>query len=229
MKQGSYSVTALQLPLLPLLALLIAGAASAQSARQLTVKVGVGQVSPQVHSGEVTAPALPHSKADMEEDARPVFSVGYGLTDHLALSLDAGMPFRLDITGAGAIAGSGKLASTRAMAPTVFLQYRPSAPSATFRPYVGIGVTYARFGDEHGSGQLTALTNTGGAPVTFELDSRWAPSLQAGLTVNLSQKWFADFVFAKTRLRTVGHFSTGQTLQMRIDPNYYAVGMGYRF
>lgn len=223
MKRSSYQVA------LALLALTLAAGASAQSARQWTVKAGIGQVSPQVHSGEVTAPARPHTKADMEDDARPVFSVGYGITDHLAASLDMGVPFRLDITGAGALAGTGKLGSVRAMAPTALLQYRPGAPGALLRPYVGLGLSYVRFHDETGSGQLTALADTGGAPVTFALDRRYAPTVQAGLTVNLGQRWYADFVFAKTRLRTVAHFSTGQTLQMRLDPNFMAVGMGYRF
>lgn len=214
---------------LAMLTVMAAGSASAQAARQWTAKVGVGQVSPQVHSGEVSAPALPHSKADMGDDARPIFSIGYGITDHLAASLDAGLPFRLDIIGAGAVAGTGRLATVRAMAPTLFLQYRPSAPTALFRPYVALGVSYARFFDEKGSGQLTAITNTGGAPVTFSLDRRVAPTLQAGLTVNVNEHWFADFVVAKTRLRTVGHFSTGQTLQMRLDPNFAGVSLGYRF
>jgi outer membrane protein len=224
MKQGLLSTAALAL-----LTLGVSGAASAQSARQWTVKLGVGQVSPQVHSGEVSAPALPHTKADVSDDARPVLALGYGVTDHLAVSLDVGQPFRLDLTGAGAIAGTGTLGTMRAIAPTAFLQVRPSAPTALLRPYVGIGLTYARFSDEKGSGQLTAITNTGGAPVTFELDRRWAPSLQAGLTVNVNQRWFADFMVAKTRLRTVGHFSTGQTLQMRLDPNFTSVAFGYRF
>lgn len=214
---------------LALMSMAAAGGASAQAAGQWTVKAGIGQVSPQVHSGELTAPARPHSKADMGDDARPVFSVGYGITDQLALALDGGLPFRLDITGAGALAGTGKLASVRAMAPTLLLQYRPGAPDALFRPYAGIGLSYARFYHETGSGQMTALANTGGAPVTFALDRRYAPTVQAGLAVNLNRHWYADFVFAKTRLRTVGHFSTGQTLAMRLDPNFVAVGMGYRF
>lgn len=210
------------------LSMAAAGHANAQ-ARQWTAKVGVAQVSPQVHSGEVTAPALPHSKADISDDARPVFSVGYGVTDNLAVSLDAGLPFRLDLTGAGALAGTGTLGTVQVIAPTVFVQYYANAPGDLFRPYVGLGLTYARFSDEKGSGQLTAITNAGGAPVTFELDRRYTPTLQAGLNVRINEKWFADFVIGKTRLRTVAHFSTGQTLQMRMDPKFTGVALGYRF
>lgn len=212
-----------------LLLMTAAGAASAQSARQWTAALGVGQVTPQVRSGEVTAPSLPHSKADMGDDVRPVFGVGYGLTDNLALALNVGLPFRLDLSGAGALAGTGKLGSVRAMAPTVFLQYRANTPDALWRPYAGIGVTYARFSHETGSGQLTAITNAGGAPTTFDLDRRVVPTAQAGLTVRLNEHWYADFMFAKTRLRTVANFSTGQKLAMRLDPSFAGVAFGYRF
>lgn len=107
--------------MLALLSIGVAGAATAQT-RPWTVKAGVGHVSPQVKSGELSPPALPRSQADLSGDTRPVFSLGYRLGERLALSLDAGLPFWLDVSGAGAVAGTGKLASVRAMAPTLFLQ-----------------------------------------------------------------------------------------------------------
>lgn len=73
------------------------------------------------------------------------------------------------------------------------------------------------------------MADTGGPPVSFTLDRRYAPSVQLGLNVKLSEHWFADAVVAKTRLRTVAHLSTGQSLPMRLDPNFTALALGYRF
>ncbi|MFP5390887.1 MAG: OmpW/AlkL family protein [Gammaproteobacteria bacterium] len=210
-------------------ALGVAGAASAQSAGKFAVKVGVGEIAPQVHSGEVSAPALPHTTADVGSDARPIFDIMYGITDNLSAVLALGLPFRHDIYGAGAIAGTGKVGSTKALPPTAFLQYHFGAPEALFRPYVGLGATYAYFRDETGSGQLTALTNTGGPATTFSIDNKLTATAQAGLSIRVTEKVFADFMISKTRLRTVVHYSTGQTQDMRLDPKTISMSIGYKF
>ena len=207
---------------------LLAGPASAQSIRW-SAKLGISQVTPQVHSGEVSAPALPHSKADVLSDTAPVFAVGYALSDSLSAELHIGQPFKHDIVGAGALAGTGKLANFEALAPTAMLSYRFNAPKALFRPYVAAGLSYVYFADETGSGQLTAITQTGGAPVSFTLDNKLALTVQAGLEVNITPRTFADFSFTKTRLRTDATFSTGQTMDMRLDPKSVSVAFGYRF
>ena len=208
----------------------ISANASAQSARQWTVKAGIGEINPNVHSGEVTAPALPHTKADVGSDARPVFSIGYGLTDNISAQLDLGVPFRHEIYGAGSIAGTGTLGTVQALPPTLLLQYRGNTPTSLFRPYVGAGITYAYHRHETGTGKLTAITNTGSSsPTTFDIDNKLCPTLQAGLAVNITERWFADFSLSRTRLRTVVHYSTGQTQQMRLDPTFTSASIGYKF
>lgn len=205
------------------------GAAMAQSAHQWTAEVGIGEVTPDVESGDVSAPALPHTKADIGSSTKPVFSISYGLTDNWAVQLALGVPLKHELYGAGAIAGTGKLGSVKALPPTALLQYRFGTPSSVLRPYVGAGATYAYFADETGSGQLTAITNTGSTPVSFEVDNKLCLSLQAGLTVNINERWFADFKMIKTRLRTQVHYSSGQQQDMRLDPKLVAVAIGYKF
>ena len=62
-------------------AMAIAGSASAQSAGQWTAKVGMNQITPKVDSGDVSAPALPGTKGDVNSSTRPVFIFAYGLTN----------------------------------------------------------------------------------------------------------------------------------------------------
>lgn len=210
-------------------ALAMAQGASAQSAGQWTVKAGVNHIAPQVGSGDVSAPALPHTRADVDSDSEPVLIVSYSLDDHVSVEADLGLPYTHTLSGAGAIAGTGKVGTVEALPPTVFIQYRFLAPQARLRPYLGLGATYAYFQKERGSARLTALTNTGGPATTFRIDNKLAATVQAGLGLALSERWFADLAVSKTFLKTTVHFSTGQTQDMRLDPLALSLGVGYKF
>jgi len=210
-------------------ALVCAAGASAQSAGQFTAKFGFNQLTPKVESGDITAPALPFTKADVERDIQPVVIIAYGLTDNISLEGALGTPYKHKIMGAGSIAGTGELGTVEALPPTLFAQYRFFAPTAAFRPFVGIGATYAYFMKERGSGKLTALTNPGGNPTTFDIDNKFTYTAQVGVAMNLSEKWFADVTVNKSRLRTDVHFSTGQNQHMKLDPVAVVLAVGYKF
>ena len=207
----------------------VASGASAQSAGQFTAKIGAGKITPKVDSGAVSAPALPNSQVDVGSDTRPLFIFAYGLTDNISAELALGMPYKHKLTGAGAIAGTGQLGTVEALPPSAFIQYRLFRPEATLRPFVGLGVTYAYFQKETGSGQLTALLNTGGPATTFSIAPKAAPSVQAGLVFNLNPKWFVDLTVVKTFLEVDTTYSTGQTQKIKLDPLSVMVAVGYQF
>ncbi|UVW28364.1 OmpW family protein [Massilia sp. H6] len=211
-------------------ALACASTASAQSAGQFTAKFGFNQVTPKVESGDISAPALPGTRADVGRDLRPVLSFAYGLTDNISLETCLGTPYKHEISGAGAIAGTGVLGTVEVLPPTLFAQYRFFAPSATFRPYVGIGATYVYFMKERGSAKMTAITNPGsGAPTSFSIDNKLTYTLQLGMTMNINERWFADASVNQSRLRTDVHFSTGQKQHMQLDPVAVMLAVGYKF
>lgn len=210
-------------------ALVCAAGASAQSAGQWTAKIGFSQLSPKVESGDVTAPALPFTKVDVASDIQPALIFAYGLTDNISLEAALGTPYQHKILGAGAIAGTGELGSVETLLPALFAQYRLLSPSAIFRPFVGIGATYAYFMKAAGSGKLTALTNPGGPPTTFEIDNKFTYTAQVGVAMNLGERWFADVTVNKSRLRTAMRFSTGQTQHMKLDPVAVVLAVGYKF
>jgi len=211
-------------------ALAFASNASAQSAGQITAKFGLNQLTPKVESGDISAPALPGTKADVDRDMQPVLILAYGITDNISTEVALGTPYKHKILGAGAIAGTGVLGTVEALPPTVFLQYRFFQPTAAFRPFVGIGATYAYFMKERGSGKMTAITNPGSSvPTTFSIDNKFTYTAQVGVAMNLSEKWFADVTVNKSRLRTDVSFSTGQTQFMKLDPVAVVVAVGYKF
>jgi outer membrane protein len=210
-------------------AMVAASGASAQSAGQWTAKVGVNKITPKVVSGDISAPALPGSKGDVDSDTKPILVFAYGITNNISAELDLGLPYKHTISGAGAIKGVGTIGTVEAMPPTAFIQYRFFEPSTMIRPYVGAGVTYAAFQKATGSGQLTALTNPGGPATTFKIDNKVAGSLQAGAVWNVNAKWFVDAGVVKTFLKTKVNFSTGQTQDMKLDPLAVNGSIGYKF
>jgi len=228
-QRWNHVVTLFVTPLMAACAIAMAANASAQGAGQFTVKVGAGNMSPKGDSGDMSAPALPGSKVALGSGTAPVLIVGYSLTDNISAELDLGLPYKLKLNGAGALAGSGQLGTVELLRPSASIQYRFMPLASMMRPFVGLGVTYARFQKETGSGTLTALLNTGGPATTFAIGAKAAATLQAGVAVNVDPRWFADLTVTKSTLRTQIQYSTGQTHRMRLDPLAVIVAVGYKF
>lgn len=206
------------------------GAANAQSAGTWMARVGVATIAPQVNSGYLSAPDyLGGTKADVSADTQLGGGITYMLTDHVSVDVPLALPFKHKLIGDGALSGAGDLGAVQALPFVVFLQYRFMEANAKFRPYVGLGASYAYFYNEEGSGKLTASTNPGGSPTHFTVDSKFALTPQVGATMALNDKWFVDVFYAKTFLKTRTHFSTGQTMDIALDPASYGINIGYKF
>ena len=207
-----------------------AGAASAQSTGALLVRIGATQIKPDVRSGDLTAPSLPGTQADIKSDTQPTAGLTYMVTDNLSLDLPLALGFKHDIVGAGAIGGVGKIGEVKALPVTLLGQYRFFSASDRFRPYVGIGPTYAKFYKARSTATLTALT--GGSPsnpTTIAVQSKLTYSVQVGLSVVLAPGWMLDAAVLKTPLSTRTTLSSGQTLDAKLDPLSMTIGVGYKF
>jgi outer membrane protein len=210
--------------------LAIATGAAAQSKGQFTVSVGANQLKPNVTSGAISAPALPNSLGDVSTETEPVAVITYGLTDNISVETAIGTPYKTKLYGAGAIAGTGQLGTVDALPAIALLQYRFFEPTAMIRPFIGLGVTYAMFRKETGSFAMTALTNPGGGvPTTFNIKNKWTYSGQVGVQFNVTEKWFANAAYIKTKLSTDVRFSTNQTQHMKLDPDSIILSVGYKF
>jgi outer membrane protein len=203
--------------------------ASAQSAGSWLVKVGVNRIDPDVSSGDLSPPSLPNTQVNVKSATAAIFTLGYMLSDAVALEFYTGLPYQHDVVGAGAISGVGKIGSVKQVSPTLFAQYRFLAANAPFRPYLGLGLTYAHFYDEQGSGTLTALTNPGGSATLLSSSSAFGVSPQLGATLRLTDRWFVDASVVKTLLKNKNTLSTGQTVYTELNPVSTNVSLGYRF
>ena len=151
-------------------------------------------------------------------------------TDHFAVDVPLTLPFRHRIDGAGAIAGVGQIGETKALPVTLLAQYHFDDPKARLRPYVGAGPTYAWFFKERSTLVLTGLTGGSPAnPTTLRIDSKLVPTVQLGLAVRVDAHWSIDAALTNTWLKTTTHLSTGQSLDIRLDPTSATLAVGYQF
>ena len=215
--------------LIVLAALSSCGLAMAQKAGSISASIGVTQISPSVSSGNLSAPSLPGSQVGVSNNSQITGAVNYMVTDNIAVHLPIGFGFKLDVYGTGAIAGLGKLANSKALPITLIGQYRFLDANATFRPYLGAGATYVKFYKTNGTGVLTAITNPGGPATNVSFESKLAPTFQLGGIYNFNEKWYLELAYSKTLVTTRGTLSTGQTIDVKLDPNAYCLQVGYKF
>ena len=200
----------------------------AQTAGQWSYKVGETLVMPKVGSGDLSGPGPTGIKLDVGRAYAPIVSGSYMLTDHVAAELILSAPFRHDITGKGTYDGVGKIASMQMSMPSLFLQYRFQEPTATLRPYLGAGVTYAHFSGATTTTTLDALLG----PTSMSVDDRLGLAAQIGAIYRLNDRWFIDANVTKTFLKTRFIFTSGcteRTLEARLDPVSINVSVGYQF
>lgn len=227
------SITPKSLARAALLALAAAaahGSVSAQSAGSWLVRLGATQIQPDVTSGDLTAPSKGGTKIDIKSNTQPTGGVTYMWSDRLSIDLPLSAGFEHDVVGAGAIAGSGKLADVKALPVTVLLQWRFGDGNSALRPYVGIGPTYAYFYEPRTTATLTAITGgTPARPTLMDMESKLTFTAQLGLAWQFAPRWALDVAVMKTPLKTTGTLSTGQTIETKIDPTSAHVGVVYRF
>lgn len=203
--------------------------ASAQQAGDWMVRGGYGTITPHVNSGNMTTPSFSGTKADVGSASNLLGGVTYMYTDHFSVDLPLALPFKHKLYGDGALNGVGQLADVKALPVSVMAQYRFNEPTDVIRPYAGFGLTYAYFFNAKGSSTLTALTNPGGSATGVKIDSRWAYTAQLGVTWALDRRWFLDAFYSMTPLKTRATFTSGQTLDLTVNPSAVGLSVGYKF
>ena len=218
-----------KLLLIPAL-LACAAAAHAQTAGTWMVRGGGTTITPNVSSGDLTAPSLPGTKASINSSTRFSGGVTYMVDNNFSIDVPVAVPFQHDISGDGAILGVGKIGDVKALPVTLLAQWRFMEPAAAFRPYVGVGITYAAFYGAKSTSTLTALTGgTPSNPTTLSIDSKWAATVQLGASMAIDKNWFVDACYTYTPLSTRTTLSSGQTLDATLNPSSVSLAIGYKF
>lgn len=230
------------------IALLAALPAAAQQAGDTIVNVGVAHIVPDASLGPATSSGTPAAstfnaalvgaQADISSTSTLSLSVMHMFTDHAAAELSVGVPPTLDVSlflpNGSAPQDHPNAAKARAWTPALVGKWLFMEPGSRWRPYLGLGVTYARF-DRIRINQSDPLVVTlaGGSA---DLSSSWAPVYNAGFIYNLNDRWSINASVSYIPLRTdVTLTGTGAgaglttTGRLEINPTDYIVRIGYKF
>jgi outer membrane protein len=182
-------------------------------------------VSPN-ESASGVMPTFPAGSISVEDAYVPELDFTYFITDHVAAELIlATSPH--DINGEGILAPLGKVADVMALPPTLTLQYHFS-PIGKLHPYVGVGVNWTIFYDDDASQSLIDAIG----PTTVDLDNSVGPSFQAGVDIDISERWFLNADIKYILMDTTATLNSGgliNTVDVDLDPIVGGIGIGYRF
>jgi outer membrane protein len=226
----------------------ITTAAHAQSAGTFYVTTGWFHLAPQSSSDPLTVTSIggsptnitePNTGAKLDSADTIGLTAGYFITDHIATEVVVGYPPTFNLNGSGSLEQFGKLGQAKQWSPTLLFKYYFNAPTAAFRPYLGVGVSRVSFTDE----QITNSAfeaNVLHGPTSVSTDSSWAPVFNAGFTYAFNQHWFAGVSISYLPLSTtaklntaastpVGTLTVQSQTKLKLNPIVSYVNIGYRF
>ncbi|SDD86724.1 OmpW/AlkL family protein [Paraburkholderia lycopersici] len=222
-------------------------AAHAQTANTFYVTTGWFRFMPQDTSdplkidsagGTPVNMAIPNTGASVGSSDTLGVSLGYFITDHIATEAELGIPPKFDISGGGILDSFGKVGSARLWSPALLFKYYFNRPEAKFRPYAGIGFTYAWFSNAkitNGAFEQGVL----GGPTSVSTDRSWAPVFNLGFNYNFTKHWFAGFSLSYIPINVTATYTTTLNNQLgtvrtaeskiRLNPLVTYLKVGYMF
>jgi len=159
----------------------------------------------------------------------PELDFTYMVTNNIGLELIlATSPHDLDFTGVQS--GIGKGGTVWLLPPTLLLQYHFMADQS-IRPYVGAGVNLTI---AYGEDASQSLVNALGGPTNLKVDNSIGWAVQAGVDIDLDDRWFLNFDIKYVAISvdvaiTTPATSTTRTTTLDINPVIVGAGIGYRF
>jgi outer membrane protein len=173
------------------------------------------------------------STANLKVDSNtiPELDISYYFTKNIAAELILALGSKHDVSispGNGAVAKN--LGEVNLLPPTLTLQWHFN-PDQMFDPYVGAGVSYVRAMD---NGLTADATGAGLSRYPIRIDrNNWGAALQAGLDVNLENRWLVNFDVKKIFVDTDVKLNLGDGYRkidnLDIDPWVISVGFGKKF
>ena len=89
---------------------------------------------------------------------------------------------------------------------------------AGVRPYVGVGLNYTTFFSEDATAVISSI----------KLDDSFGLALQAGVDVDINDKWYFNAAVRYIDIETTATTNLGK-IDVDIDPYVYQIGVGMRF
>ncbi len=213
----------------PIIAAALAAAALASPAAaaqgDVLIRVRAILVAPNESAGPVL-PTFPTASVNVGNSVMPEIDFTYMMTNNIGAELIVATT-KHSITGNGALAPVGKLASTWVLPPTLTLQYH-FMPEAKVRPYLGAGINYSIFYSSNASDGLEGAIGATGV----KLKDSFGYAVQAGVDFDITEKVFLNLDVKYIDMTTKATLTTGalvNTVDVKINPIVAGIGIGMRF
>lgn len=190
----------------------------AHQAGDVIVRAGVAVVAP----NESSDPVATFGEFQVNSNTQLGINFAYMVTDNIGVELLAATPFEHDIS----LAGVGKIAETKHLPPTLMAQYYFADAHNKLRPYIGIGVNFTNFFDNHFTNDLD------GALTDLSLSNSWGLAGQIGADYIVNDNWLVNAAVWYAQIDTDVKFKlAGQATKIEtdIDPWVYMLSVGYKF
>ena len=219
----------------------LSSSAFAQKAGDFIAGIGGALIVPNASISNIssTSPTynglLKDASASIGSSSTVVFSGLYMWTDNIATELTVGIPPTMTIdltTPNGSSLNHNGAATAKALTPSLVAKYLFNSPGETWRPYLGLGVTYATFQNvsiNSSDALVNALAGT-----SASLSSSWAPVFNAGTIYNIDDKWSINASISYVPLKSDATFVNAAGTQtttgtLTINPIEYVIRLGYKF
>ena len=204
-------------------AVLACGAFAAQ-AQDNYFKIGVTRYDTHAKTNGISGIGVPPGADAKVGDATTIILVyERRFLDNFGAELVMGIPPTIKATASGSVAflnAAGTVLETEIWAPTLLFNYYFFEPSATWRPYVGIGINYTKFKDVK-----SAIASN------VDMGSSWGPAAQIGLNYAITKEVtaFLSLAAVKVKSKVVASDATVFTTTVDFRPTTYSAGVSYRF
>ncbi|WP_397534537.1 OmpW family protein [Roseateles sp.] len=147
----------------------------------------------------------------------PEVDISYFITPNIAAELILTYPQKHDLKSKGT-----KIGSLKHLPPTLSLQYH-FAPTASFRPYVGVGVNYTHFSSVEFAPAVVAALKP-----SIKSDS-YGLSVQAGADFEVAKNLYLNVDIKKVQIGTKVYSAGAEAGKFKVDPLLVGIGLGMRF
>lgn len=212
----------------------------AQSAGQQQIGIGLAHIRPNSDSGPLTVTRIGATPVNVEQrgvGSRATnmttlsLTYEYWLTNNWSGELFLGIPPSEKLKGTEGLSQFGQLGKARLYQPAIVAKYTFGPPTQTWRPMVGLGVSYVWFGNAKITNSAFQQAVMHG-DTDIKLSKQLAPVLTTGLSYRVDDRWSIAGLVAwvpfsvKAKLHSA---AMDAETKLKINTLYIGAGLKYSF